>query len=80
MTQQIDLTSARAKLRHAEEHIVTLRMFTDTARSQEENQLGVGAELDPAVGLYILRITRAPDLAPIAEKVSISNLRTAASR
>jgi hypothetical protein len=83
MSQQIDLTSAQAKLRHAEEHISTLRTFIDTARAQKENQPGVGAELDTATGIYILRITYTPDLAPIAEKVSlivgdvVHNLRSA---
>jgi hypothetical protein len=71
MTQQIDLTSARAKLRHAEEHIATLRTFTGTARSQEENQLCVSVELDSAAGLYILRIARTPDLASIAGHVRV---------
>lgn len=80
---QIELTNARAKLRHAETHLSTLRTFIDTARAREENQLAVGAELDTAAGLYILRITYTPDLTPIAEKVSlivgdvIHNLRSA---
>ena len=83
MSQQIDLTSARAKLRHAEEHIATLRSYIDTARTQKENQPKVGAELDTATDQYILRITSTPDLAPIAEKVSLivgdvaHNLRSA---
>jgi hypothetical protein len=80
---QVDLTSAQAKLRHAEAHITTLRTFIDAARSQEENQLGLGAELDAATDMYVLRITSAPDLAPISEKVSlivgdvVHNLRSA---
>lgn len=83
MNQQIDLTSARAKLRHATEHISALRTFIDTARTQEENQLGVGAKLDTTTGIYILRITSTPDLTHIAEKVSLivgdilHNLRSA---
>lgn len=80
---QIDLTSARAKLQHAEAHITVLRTFIDTARAQEENQLDVSAELDPATDQYILRISSTPDLTPIAEKVSLivgdilHNLRSA---
>src|SRR4051794_22539364 len=83
MNQQIDLTTAWAKLIHAEEHIATLRTFYDAVRSQEEYRAPIGAELDAASGQYILRVTDMPALAPIAQKVSLivggitHNLRSA---
>ncbi|MCA1709942.1 MAG: hypothetical protein LC808_44330, partial [Actinobacteria bacterium] len=83
MSQQIDLTTAWAKVRHAEEHIATLRTFYDAVRSQEKYQAPIGAELDEATGQYILRVTDMPALAPMAEKVSLivgditHNLRSA---
>ena len=83
MSRRIDLTSAWAKLRHAEEHIATLRAYIDTVMSQDEHQARIGAELNTATGQYILRVTHAPTLEPIAEKVSlivgdvVNNLRSA---
>jgi hypothetical protein len=83
MSQPIDLSSAWAKLRHAEEHIATLHTFYDSVRLQEKNQAPIGAKFDEATNRYILRITGTPDLAPIAEKVSLivgdvtHNLRSA---
>src|SRR5436305_13919561 len=79
---QIDLASAKAKLRHAETHIATCRTLIDTMMSQEKNQLGISAEL-AADGLYGIRVTSMPDLAPIAQEVSlivgdiVHNLRSA---
>lgn len=83
MSYRIDLASAQAKLRHAESHLSTLRTFVDTATSHEQNQLRLGADLDPASGIHIVRISSVPKLAPLAEKASLivgdiaHNLRSA---